>query len=119
MRKSLDKHIKYELPTVTECDEIPNNREEIPTPENEPAHPHLRQIADKIPRLDKQAEILLLVGWDIPPLHKVHQSINGPRSAPWGQQLDLGWVVLGNTCLDGAHKLDEISTFKTQVLHNG
>ena len=117
--ESLDKRVKYELPTVTECDEIPNNREEIPTPEIARAHPHLRQIADKIPRLDKQAEILLLVGRDIPPLHKVHQSINGPRNAPWGQQLDLGWVVLGNTCLDGAHKPDEISAFKTQVLHNG
>ena len=117
--ESLDKRVKYELPTVTECDEIPNNREEIPTPEIARTHPHLRQIADKIPRLDKQAEILLLVGRDIPPLHKVHQSINGPRNAPWGQQLDLGWVVLGNTCLDGAHKPDEISAFKTQVLHNG
>ena len=117
--ESLDKRVKYELPTVTECDEIPNNREEIPTPEIARAHPHLRQIADKIPRLDQQAEILLLVGRDIPPLHKVHQSINGPRNAPWGQQLDLGWVVLGNTCLDGAHKPDKISTLKTQVLHNG
>ena len=117
--ESLEKHVKYQLPTVTECDEIPNNREEIPIPEIARVHPHLCQIADEIPRLDKQAQILLLVGRDIPPLHKVHQPLNRPRNAPWGQQLDLGWVVLGNTYLDGAHKLDQISAFKTQVLYNG
>ena len=117
--ESLDKRVKYQLPTVTECDEIPNNREEIPTPEIARVHPHLRQIADEIPRLDKEAEILLLVGRVIPTVHKVHQSLNGPRKAPWGQRLDLGWVVLGNTCIDGAHRPDEISAFKTQVLHNG
>ena len=117
--ESLDKRVKYQLPTVTACDEIPNKREEIPTPEIARVHPHLRQIADAIPRLDKEAEILLLLERDIPPLHKVHQSLNGPRNAPWGQWLDLGWVVLGSTCLDGAHKQDEIAAFKTQVLHNG
>ena len=44
---------------------------------------------------------------------------NGPRNAPRGQRLDLGWVVLGNTSLDRDHKPVEISTFKTQVLYNG
>ena len=115
----LDKQVRYQLPTLTECDEIPNNREEIPTPEVARAHPHLFQKANKIPTLDKEAEVLLLVGRDIPALHKVHESRNGPRNAPWGQRLDLGWVVLGNTCLDGAHKPVAISTFKTQVLYNG
>ncbi|KAK3739372.1 hypothetical protein QZH41_004769 [Actinostola sp. cb2023] len=103
----------------TKCDEIPNNREEIPTPDVARAHSHLQQIADEIPELDECADILLLVGRDIPPLHKVHESRNGPRDAPWGQRLDLGWVVLGNTCLDGAHKPNQISPYKTQVLHNG
>ena len=60
--ESLDKRVKYQLPTVTECDEIPNDREEIPTPEIARVHPHLRQVADEIPRLSKQADILLLVG---------------------------------------------------------
>ncbi|KAK3742103.1 hypothetical protein QZH41_020261, partial [Actinostola sp. cb2023] len=119
MIESLDQRVKYRLPTLTECDEIPNNREEIPTPDVARAHSHLQQIADEIPELDECADILLLVGRDIPPLHKVHESRNGPRDAPWGQRLDLGWVVLGNTCLDGAHKPNQISPYKTQVLHNG
>ena len=59
--ESLDQSAKYRLPTLTECDEIPNNRE-IPTPQVARAHPHLQQIADKIPELDEKAEILLLIG---------------------------------------------------------
>lgn len=31
--ESLDQSTQYRLPTLTECDEIPNNREEIPTPQ--------------------------------------------------------------------------------------
>ena len=90
---------KIAFPTLTECDEIPNNCEETPTPQVAPAHPHLHQIADEIPELDKQAEILLLFGQDVHPLHKAHESRNGSRNTPWGQQLDLGRVVLRNTCL--------------------
>ena len=93
--------------------------EEIPTPAAARAHPHLEAIAEKIPELDPEAEILLLVGRDAPPLHKIHESRNGPRNAPWTQRLDLGWVVLGNTCMDGAHKPTEISSYRTQVLDNG
>ena len=117
MIESLDQSAKYRLPKPTECDEIPNNREEIPTLQVARAHPHLQQISDEIPELDEQAEILLLIGRDVSPLHKVHESPNGSRNAPWGQRLDLGWVVLGNTCLNGAHKPEQISTCKTQVLH--
>ena len=87
------------MPTLTECNEIPNNREENPTPEDARAHTHLFQIANKILTLDKEAEVLLLVGREIPPLHKVQESRSGPRNASWGQFLDLGWKyleILGN-----------------------
>ena len=60
--ESLDQSVRYRLPTLTEYDEIPNNREEIPTPQVAQAHPHLQQIADEIPELDEQAEFLLLIG---------------------------------------------------------
>ena len=83
------------------------------------AHPHLEAIAEKIPELDPEAEILLLVERDAPPLHKVHESRNGPRNAPWAQRLDLGWVVLGNVCMDGAPKPTEVSSYRTKVLDNG
>ena len=60
--ESLDQSTKYRIPMLTECDEIPNNQEEIPTLQVAQAHPHLQQIADEIPELDEQAEILLLIG---------------------------------------------------------
>ena len=107
------------LPILTECSAIPDSGEEIPTPAVARAHPHLEAIADKIPELDAEVEILLLVGRDAPPLHKIHESRNGPRNAPWAQRLDLGWVVIGNVCLDGAHKPTEVSSYRTQVLDNG
>ena len=79
---------------------------------------HLRVIAHKIPNIDMEADILLLIGRDAPPLHKVHESRNGPRDAPWAQRLDLGWVVIRNACLNGAHRPSEIATFKTHFLDN-
>ena len=59
----------HTLPILTECNAIPDNREEIPTHAAARAHPHLEAIAEKIPELDPEAEILLLVGRDAPPLH--------------------------------------------------
>ena len=109
---------RHMLPTLTECGAIPDSREEIPTLAVARAHPHLEAIAEKIPELDPEAEILLLVGRDAPPLHKIHESLNGPRNAPWAQRLNLGWVVVGNICMDGAHKPTEISSYRAQVLDN-
>jgi hypothetical protein len=82
------------------------------------AHPHLRPISDQIPEAQRDTDILLLIGRDVPPLHKVRESRNGRGNSPWAQRLDLGWVILGNTCLDGVHKPNGLS-FKTHLLHNG
>ena len=117
--ESFDGTQSHMLPVLTECSAIPDSREEIPTPAVARAHPHLEAIVEKIPELDPEAEILLLVGRDAPPLHKIHESRNGPRNAPWAQRLDLGWVVIGNVCMDGAHKPTEVSSYRTQVLNNG
>lgn len=117
--ESLHNAYSYALPVLTECDAIPDSREEIPRPSVARAYPHLDPIADKIPELDPKADILLLIGRDALPLHKIRESRNGPRDTPWAQRLDLGWGVLGNACLDGAHKPSEASCFRTQVLDNG
>ena len=117
--ESVDGSKHHNLPPIIECDAIPNNRDEIPIPESAGFHPHLRGIAHKIPNIDMEADILLLIGRDAPPLHKVHESRNGTRDAPWAQRLDLGWVVIGNACLNGAHRPSKIATFKTHFLDNG
>ncbi len=117
--ESLDGNKQHLLPPVTECDAIPDNKDEIPTPDVATAHQHLRPIANQIPQVQHDVDILLLIGRDAPPLHKVRESRNGRGNSPWAQRLDLGWVILGNACLDGVHKPDNPSSFKTNILHNG
>ena len=117
--ESLDGRKTHKLPPVIECDAIPDSTEEIPTPAVGRAHPHLREIADKIPEIDPEADILLLVGRNVPQLHKVHESRNGKGASPWAQRLDLGWVILGKVCLDGAHQPADVSLCKRHILPNG
>ncbi|KAJ8365140.1 hypothetical protein SKAU_G00139710 [Synaphobranchus kaupii] len=102
--ESVDGKTSIPLPTLIECNQVPNNRSEIPTPEAALNHSHLRSITDQIPRVDPDAQILLLLGRDILQVHK---------------KLDLGWVIIGDVCLGSAHKPNEVSTLKTCVLGNG
>ncbi|RXN30203.1 hypothetical protein ROHU_017834 [Labeo rohita] len=104
---SVDNKISIHLPTLLECNQIPNVRTEIPTPEAAFHHVHLKRIADKIPPLDPDAKILLLLGRDILQVHKVREQISGPGDAPFAQRLDLGWVVVGDLCPGGAHRTQE------------
>jgi hypothetical protein len=75
--ESLDGHKRHLLPTITECNAISDNKDEIPTPDIAMAHPHPRPIADQIPEAQRDTDILLLIGSDVPPLHKVRESKNG------------------------------------------
>ena len=68
--ESFDGTQSHMLPVLTECSAILDSREETQTPAVVRAHPHLEAIAEKIPELDPEAEIVLLVGRDAPPLHK-------------------------------------------------
>ncbi|XP_028254480.1 uncharacterized protein LOC114430714 [Parambassis ranga] len=107
------------LPTLIECDAIPDDRREIPSPEVALHHPHLQQVANKIPPVDPDAPILLLLGRDILQAHKVREQINGPHNTPYAQRLDLGWVIVGDACLGTVHKPFRVNVTKTHVLHNG
>ena len=71
-----------ELPTLIECNNIPRDKQEIPTPEMARRFPHLSDIANQIPQLDENAEIHLLIGQDARELLKVREFRNGPRGAP-------------------------------------
>lgn len=100
---SLDGSCSLELPTLIECDNIPNNREEIPTPDVALHFPHMQDIVKCIPPMDGSAEILLLIGRDLPEAHHIIDQRTGPAWAPYAQQLKLGWVIIGETCLDRQH----------------
>ena len=103
------------LPPLIECNQIPTNKSEIPTPKAALFNPHLKAVAGHIPELDPDAQILLLLGRDIIRVHKVREQVNGPHSAPFAQRLDLGWVVVGEVCLGNAHK-PSINTSRTTFL---
>ena len=95
MIRSLDGTV-LEMPTLIECDTIPNNRSEIPTPEVARNYPHLTEIADSIPPLDPNSSILLLIGRDVLPAHYVLSQKIGKEDQPYAQLLQLGWAIIGD-----------------------
>lgn len=116
--ESLDGSVVIPLPPLIECQDIPNERSEIPTPNAARHQPHLQSIAKYIPELDHKAEILLLLGRDVLRAHKVREQVNGPHHAPFAQRLDLGWVIVGEVCVGKVHK-PTVNSFKTIILENG
>lgn len=117
--ESMDGKLQLPLPTLIECDMVPDDRTEIPSPEIAHHHPHLQPVANKIQPVDQDAPILLLLGRDILRVHKVREQINGPHNAPYAQRLDLGWVIVGEVCMGTVHKPSEVNVYKANVLRNG
>ncbi|XP_048734152.2 uncharacterized protein LOC125650167 [Ostrea edulis] len=103
----------FDLPPVIECDNMPNDRSEIPTPEVARCYRHLHHIARHIPELEQSAEISLLVGRDLPEVHHVKSQAIGPRQTPFAQELPLGWVIIGEVCLGRFHASRTIQVSKT------
>ena len=103
------------IPSLIECDLIPNNRHEIPTQNIAKNFEHLVDIAHMIPPIDDSAQIQLLLGRDILEAHHIMDQRLGQPHEPIGQRLKLGWVIVGESCLDGVH----VSSMKTFVQNNG
>ena len=89
---------QIELSTCTECDSIPEDKREIPTPIMASRFPHLEAIANKISPYDPDAHMSLLIGRDAPECLKVRTFINGPKGAPWTQKLSLGGGQSADKC---------------------
>ena len=117
--ESTDGRVSFPLPSVIECNEIPNDRSEIPTPSAALNFPHLKTVANLIPEIEPRTPILLLLGRDAIRAHKVRRQVDGPNNAPFAQKLDLGWVIVGNVCLGSAHKPSSISAYYTNALEGG
>ncbi len=117
--ESLDTKVSLPLPVMIECNEIPDNRSEIPTPAVARHYSHLKAIAENIPDVDSEAPIALLLGRDLLQAHKVREQRNGPGNTPFAQRLDLGWVIVGDACLNGAHRPNQVNAYKTFVHHGG
>ncbi|XP_039870639.1 uncharacterized protein LOC120723317 [Simochromis diagramma] len=119
MIESMDGKVKLPLPNLIECDMIPDDRREIPSPQVAMKFSHLQKIAEKVPPVEEQVPILLLLGRDIIQVHKVRERINGPHNTPYAQRLDLGWVIVGEACMGKTHKPPSVSVLKTHILQNG
>lgn len=91
--ESLDNNISLHIPTLLECNQIPNIRCEIPTPDAASHFSHLRDIAHEIPALALDADILLL-GRDLIRVHKVCQQIMDHTMLHLLKILILGGLLL-------------------------
>nr|XP_034318941.1 uncharacterized protein LOC105335138 [Crassostrea gigas] len=117
--QSVHEDCQYELPITIECDDIPNERSEIPTPDVARFHYHLNSIVNELPSIEKDVNIELLIGRDVPEAHHVFHQITGPKKTPFAQKLGLGWVIIGDVCLGKVHRPDLVRVMKTSVLNNG
>lgn len=113
--ESLDRKVSFQLPTLIECDQIPGVRDEIPTPEVASLYRHLEDISYLIPPIDNQADMLILIGRDLPEIHHVMDQRIGPKNTPYAQCLPLGWVIIGEACLGRVHRSDYVNAKRTHV----
>lgn len=99
--ESCDRSRTFKQPDIIKCDEIPQNRDEIPSPEVAASYAHLRKTADNLPTVDEHVSIELLIGRDLLDTHVVLDQRVG---VPLGQRPPLGWVLIGNSCLGTVHR---------------
>ena len=101
------------LPELIECDNIPNNRNEIATPEDILQYQHLQELQKHILPIDGKCKILLLIGRDLIEAHHVLDQRLGPPKAPYAQKLNLGWIIVGEIRSDKQHVHLEHTTKET------
>ncbi|XP_052818526.1 uncharacterized protein LOC128244575 [Mya arenaria] len=117
--KSIDGSTEIDVPRVIECDDIPNELSEIPTPDVARAYSHLNHIADTIPNLQGDCKVQLLIGRDVPEAHHVMDQAIGSRGTPFAQKLALGWVIVGEVCSGRVHTNEDVSVYKTYIMPDG
>lgn len=117
--ESLDWTQKLDLPVVIECNDIPNNRDEIPFPAVAQQYPHLQEIASLIPTVMDDIEIELLIGRDVVSAHHVLDQKLCESDLPIAQKFPLGWVIIGQVCMGNLHYSNAVNVNKTFILQNG
>lgn len=96
-----------ELPTVTECNNIPDDRSEIPTPDVISHQTHL---------ICSRAQILLLIGQDQPEAHHVGGQRIGTRKCTLCSTSEPGLVVVGEVFLGNFHKPTTVASLNTKLI---
>lgn len=111
--QSLDGKNEICLLKVIECQDIPNNWNEILTPDIVRHHPLLRRVIAELSPLDFEAEILLLIERDAIEAHHVLEQVLEPLNSPFAQRLKLGWVIIEDMCTGRNHSPDNVNSCKT------
>ena len=83
--ESVDGNTRHRLPTLIECDEIPDERGEMPVLEVAHHYLHLYDTEAAIPPMNNEAEILLLIGRHLIKSHHVLDQCVGPSHTPYAQ----------------------------------
>jgi hypothetical protein len=82
-------------------------------------HHHLQDIIPELEPLDDKCQILLLIGKELPYVHRVLAQRTSLPNAPIAQQSPLGWTIMGEMCLGSTHLNDSANVCKTFVMPNG
>lgn len=93
--KALDLKSTYNLPNVIECDSIPIEHLEIPTPKVAKSQPHLQCIAPFIAPLYHSLNVEMFIGRDLSDVYHAHDQISGSQVQPFAQCLPQGRVIFG------------------------
>ncbi|CAC5372170.1 unnamed protein product [Mytilus coruscus] len=117
--ESLDGTTQLKCPSLIECNEIPISKLEIATSAIARHYKHLQDKEQFIPELERNAEVMLLIGRDVTAAHHILDQRIGKDNEPYAQHLRLGWAIIGKTCLGLVHTSDTITVNKTTVLQNG
>ena len=92
-----DRRAKVELPKTYTKESIPSRRDQIPTPAMTDKWPHLTKIKNKIPEVDKNLDVGLLIGCNCPKAMKPREVITGKSEDPYAVRTLLGWCIVGPT----------------------
>lgn len=117
--ESLDGQTVFHLPTLIECNKIPDNKDEIPKAEVARCYLHLQDLAQLMSPINFHAKTLFLLGRYIISVHYVHDQRINRSNSPYGQKISLGWVIVGETCIGRAHKSNQVNVNKTFIIHDG
>ncbi|CAG2239173.1 unnamed protein product [Mytilus edulis] len=60
-----------------------------------------------------------MTGRDAVEAHHILEQRLGSHNQPFAQKLKIGWVIVGETCLDGAHYPSTVNAMKTFVQQDG
>ena len=90
-----DRRAQVELPKAYARDIIPSRKDQIPTPAVADKWQHLKKIRDKIPPLDENLDVGILIGSNCPKAIKPKEVIAGKSEDPYAVRTLLGWSIVG------------------------